>query len=143
LDIALVVPPLRASRAASVPTRAVVPGSGWTLRLQASSKNLRDTYNFIGVSSRASDGYDLSDVAKPPIMSPYLTLGIDHSTDWSGRAGLYAQDIRNSGGAKTWNVVVGTDQTDASVLLTWDSAKSLPRDVKLTIKDESTGQVTD
>ncbi len=141
-DIALVVPPLKSSRAAALPSRAAVSGTVWSLRLRASSGNLRDTFNFIGTASKASDGYDLSKILKPPAVSPYVALGIRHD-DWGTRSGLFAQDIRSQGGVKNWNVVVDTDQADSNVTLTWDSTHSLPRDLKLTIKDESNGQVAD
>jgi subtilisin family serine protease len=141
-DIALVVPPVKITRAASLPTRASVGTGGWELRLSASVRDLRDTYNFIGVSSRAADGYDRNKVPKPPMVSPFVTLGIRHD-DWGRQSGLYAQDVRAQGGKKTWDVSINTDQPDSSVSVTWNPAGSLPRNLKLTIKDEATGQVAD
>lgn len=141
-NIALVVPPVSSTRAAAIPTRAAASGELWSLRLRASTGSLRDTYNFIGTSTRAVDGYDRNKVAKPPMVAPYVSLGIVHD-DWGARSGTFAQDIRSAGGIKSWHVNVDTDQANSAVTMTWDSTHGLPRDVKLTIKDDSTGQVTD
>lgn len=141
-NIALVVPP------ANSQTRSAVIGApdpntvgGWTLRLSAHTKDLHDTYNFIGVSTRAADGYGREDVPKPPISSPYVTLGISH-TDWGKQSGTFASDIRTVGGVKSWTVVVNSDQANANVTVNW-AGRTLPRNQKLTIKDETTGQVSD
>jgi len=142
-DLDLIVPPVTATRAAALaPSRAPSAEGGWVLRLSASVRGLRDSFNFIGTASRAVDGYDLNDVPKPPVMSPFVSLGI-HNESWGRRAGLYAQDLRAPGGQKAWSVLVNTDQPDSTVTVSWDSVRSLPRTVKLTLKDEATGQVID
>lgn len=141
-DIALVVPPLRTSRAASLSRAPTVGKDGWSLRLSAALRDLRDTHNFIGVSSRAANGYDLGDVMKPPLMSPYVSLGI-HNEGWGHRSGIYAQDLRAPGGTKTWSMVVSTDQPESDVTVSWGGAAALPRHLKLRLKDETTGQVVD
>lgn len=143
VDINLVVPPLQSSRAASVATRAVTGTGkdGWSLKLSAHTRDLHDTYNFIGVASRAVDTFDLKDVAKPPMVSPYVSLGVSHS-DWGNKSGLYAQDMRSSNGTKQWNVVITTDQPNSDVTFTWDNA-TVPRGTRLMLKDEATGISTD
>jgi len=142
LDLALVIPPLKGTRAAAT-TRAPVAGrDGWSLRLSASVRDLRDTFNFIGVTSRASDAYDVGDVMKPPLVSPYVSVGI-HNDGWGNRSGIYAQDLRAPGANKTWNVVVSTDQPESDVIVSWGGAAALPRNLKLFLKDEATGQVVD
>src|SRR5207302_638862 len=58
VDIALVVPPARATRAAAIGAPGA-PGTGtggWSMRISANVRDLHDTYNFIGASSRAADG---------------------------------------------------------------------------------------
>lgn len=140
-NISLVVPPTRVSRSGSLPNAPAVGSGGWSVRISASVRDLRDTYNFIGVSSRAAKGYDLSDVAKPPMVAPYVSVGVDNS-DWGRASGIYAQDLRAPGSQETWNLVVNTDQANSDVLLNW-SGTTLPRNLKLTIKDEATGQVVD
>lgn len=144
-DIALVISPARASRAAIVGTGTgpSVGSGGWALRLSATARDLRDTYNFIGTSSRATDRYDVADVMKPPMVSPYVSLGIANE-DWGIHSGVYQQDLRSTGGAtKTWNVVVSTDQRNSPVTVSWSSVTPLPRNLKVTLRDELTGQVMD
>jgi len=145
VDLSLVVPPAIVSRAASTTTRsATAPtsgGTGWTLQIGAHTRNLHDAYNFIGTGSRALDGYDQADVPKPPMAGPFVSLGISHS-DWTKRAGMYAQDIRAAGPGKTWSLVANTDQPNSDITVSWNAA-SLPRNVRLTLKDDSTGQSYD
>jgi len=139
-DIALVVPPLRATRSAS--KTSVGASDGWSLQIGASVGRLRDMYNFVGVSSRSADGVDITDVPKPPSMSPYIAVGSINS-DWGARSGMYSQDLKTAGGWKSWSIAVDTDQTNSEVTVQWSPKGTLPRNMKLTIKDETTGQVVD
>ncbi len=137
-DVALVVPPVRTSRSAEVgiPTDR----SGWKLRLSASASGQSDTYNFIGVSASATDGDDRYDVPKPPMVSPFVTVGVQSS---NGAGRLLAQDLRSVGGTKTWDVAVATDIPNVDVTLGWSAAASWPRNVKLLLTDTATGQAVD
>ncbi len=114
------------------------PGS-WALRLVARSKNMVDAHNYIGMSSTAKDGDDLTKAPKPPRVGSNVTLGIQRSS----HGGLYAQDLRSLGGTKTWDIVVTTDQPNADVSLSWPDAHALPRNYQFTLKDNTTGQVVD
>ncbi len=141
-DLNLIVPPAPLVTTAPLPGRAVVSSDGWSMKLSASVRNLRDTFNFIGVSAGSSDSYDRRDVPKPPMSSPFVTVGIDHP-DWGSRSGIYAQDVRGPGASKTWQVVVSTDQANSTVTVGWEGQRSLPRSVKVSLRDETTGQVVD
>lgn len=142
-NIALVIPPAQTSRAATTPLSGPNVGSnGWALRLGASVGTIHDTYNFIGQSTRAADTYDQNKVAKPPMPSDYVSVGVDNA-NWGRQSGLYAQDIRSTSGTKTWNVVVSTDQANKDVVFNWSANGTLPRTQRLTIKDETSGQVYD
>ncbi len=140
VDISLVVPPAKLSRAAKF-SSASSSGTGWKLQIGAHVKNLNDAYNFIGMASRAQDGYDKNDVAKPPMPGSYVSLGIRH-TDWAEKSGLFAQDIRSSGPSKSWSISVDSDQPNSDITVSWNSA-TLPKNVKLIMKDDSTGQTYD
>ncbi len=137
-DIALVVPPVRTSRSAA----STVAGdrSGWKVQLSATASGLHDTFNFIGVSSSAVDGVDRNDVPKPPMVSPFVTLGVQPS---DGSGGLLAQDVRSVGGARSWDVVVTTDIPNADVTVRWAGVSGWPRNVKMIITDTATGQTVD
>ena len=139
-SISLVVPPIQSGRNAV--TRSVtLPSDGWKLKLALNCAELHDTNNIIGQSTRAIDGLDRQDIVKPPLITPYVNLAVRHD-DWGGRSGLYAQDIRSGNGTQSWTLVAGSDQADKSMNISW-SGMSLPRNIKLRIKDETSGQVTD
>lgn len=141
VNLSLVVPPASAGRAAKIGTTRAAVGNGWLLQFGAHARNLNDTYNFIGVGSAAQDGYDRLDVPKPPAAGPFVSIGISHA-DWEKRSGLYAQDVRSSGASKTWTLVSNTDQPNTDVTVNWNTA-TLPKSVRLTLKDNATGQVYD
>jgi hypothetical protein len=138
VDVALVVPPARSRRAAANATPQI-ERNGWKLRLAASAGGQNDTFNFIGVSSTATDGRDLADVPKPPMVSPYVTVGVQAPDG----AGLLAQDMRSVAGTKTWDVNVATDVPNVDVTVRWSSLGSWPRNAKLTWTDTATGQAVD
>jgi subtilisin family serine protease len=144
----LIVPPTQTSsaaatravkRAAGPSVNPVVTGPGsWSLRLVARSGDLIDSYNFIGMSSNATDGNDLTKAPKPPRMSPYVTLGVSRGT-----GALYAQDLRAIGGTKTWDLVVNTDQKAADITVQWPNMAGVPKRYDLTLTDQATGQTYD
>ncbi|MEP6755224.1 MAG: FlgD immunoglobulin-like domain containing protein, partial [Chthonomonadales bacterium] len=140
-DIKLVVPPAAISRKVNITKSTVPVGTTWTMQLGVHSKSLHDANNVIGVGGRSAETYDLQDVPKPPLVGPYVGLAVEHK-DWGNRSGLYAQDIRSSSSNHSWNVVVSTDQTNTDVTVNWTS-QSIPRNTRVSIKDEVTGQVYD
>lgn len=121
-------------------TRSSSSANNWTLQLIAQTQNLKDGYNFVGVSTRATDGDDQTKVPKPPVPSPYVSVGITRA---STPGVLYAQDLRSPGRLKTWDVVVSTDQPNSEVNLTWPNAASVSRAYRLTLTDKKTGQAID
>ena len=124
---------------------AVLQGaSGWSLNLRATSRDLRDNDNYVGVSSRAVDGFDGFKVEKPPVVGDrYVHVTIDH-TDWAERSGGYGVDLRSAmSGAKTWQVTVRWAGTDAPVTLSWPNAAAVSRNARLTLTDVATGAVRD
>jgi hypothetical protein len=131
----------QATRAAETPTGPSISGPGsWAVRLVARTRSLTDSYNFIGMTSRATDSDDATKVPKPPQPGPYVSLGIVRP---NSIAGVYAQDLRPIGGVKTWNVAVNTDQTNADVSLSWPDIHTLPRNYRLTLTDNVSGQTID
>src|SRR5262249_38270237 len=105
--LTLIVPPVGASgsRAVGARSRAAtqqvesdaprVAGSGsWAIRLVAQAKDLADSHNYIGMSTRATEGEDVTKVPKPPIIGPFVSLGIVRP---NSPAGLYQQDLRPVG----------------------------------------------
>lgn len=113
-------------------------GTGsWTVQLQATAKDLHDGYNFVGITRAATQS---SQVPKPPVPSPYVSLGVTHA-DAQGM--LYAQDLQTGGGVKTWDVVVQTDQPNTDITLRWPTMGTVPKNYRLTLQDKATGQEID
>lgn len=128
-----------AKTVASNTTRSTSIG-GWKLRLEAHAGTLTDANNFIGMSTRATSGNDLTKVPKPPKPGNYVTLGIVRP---NSPAGLYSQDLQPLGGTKEWDVMVATDQPNTNVSLAWPDIRTLPRNYRLTLTDKVTGQTID
>ncbi len=117
-----------------------VSGDGnWAVQLEASSRNLHDGYNFVGVTRSAVESSN-SLVPKPPQPSPYVSLGITHK---DGNGAVYAQYLQQAGGVKTWDVVVTTDQANTDITLRWPNISTLPKNYRLTLQDKTTGQEVD
>lgn len=110
------------------------------MQLIATCGSLRDSQNYIGQNAQATDSLTRMDIPKPPVVSPYVSIGTVHS-DWGNRSGVYSQDLQSMSGSKSWNIEVSTDQVNKSVIVSWDTSR-LPRGVTLLIKDDITGQVT-
>jgi len=138
-DLALVVPPVPVTRAANISKTNIVGNGGWQVQFGVSSRGMRDSNILVGVSSRAADSYDRLDVPKPPLVSPYVSLGVQHS-DWNNRNGLYATDYRSATGSKVWTLVADSDQKNTDVSVTWN-LQGVPRNTRMMLKDETTGQI--
>lgn len=134
------------TRASQPTTRPVAPvanisgANSWALRLDAQVGTLRDTANFVGMTTNATAQKALTRVPKPPMPSPYVTVGIANA---EAPGLLYTQDIQAVGGTRTWDVVVNTDQKEADVTLSTSFVGSLPRNYRVTMTDKATGQSVD
>lgn len=120
-------------------TRAAGIG-GWIIRLEAHAGNSSDSNNFIGMSSKATDGEDITKVAKPPRPNNLVSLGITRA---NSVAGIYSQDLRPLGGAKEWHLQVSSDQQNTDVHLSWPDIRTLPRNYRLLLTDNVTNQTID
>ena len=149
-DVTLVVDPVNDvyGRAAAIKggnSRAVLGGgSGWSLNIQAQVGSLVDADNYLGVSSRAADGFDGFKAAKPPVFgSDYVYLSFDHK-NWGDKSGPYGVDVRSaSPGAKSWEFTVQTTAKNSTAMITWPNIATVGRSVMLTLTDLATGEVRD
>lgn len=109
--------------------------NNWRLRVAAKSKSGSDSSNYIGVAPKATDGDDVYEYAKPPMMDGQLALDIVRQ---GGEVTRLAQDLRAPGGStKTWDFVVRSPKANDDVTITWpEIAASVPRDYQLTLVDK-------
>ncbi len=124
----------------STPAIAINGPSSWGLRLEAQVGNLRDGNNYIGMTSIGANQRNRTRVPKPPMPTPYVSVGIANS-DSPGL--LYSQDLQSIGGSRTWEVVVATDQQKTDIALNTNFVNALPRNYRLTLTDKVTGQSVD
>lgn len=123
-------------------TRDTAGNTEWLLQISArfTQGRKKDTSNYLGVSSYASDNYDLQDVDEPPPFSGYVNVRFPHS-DWGKDSGNYSRDIRRSFvGRKSWDMEVATDQPSTDLALNWGNIHQIPRRYRLTLVDVESGQ---
>lgn len=111
--------------------------TNWNLQLQAQAGKYEDPCNYIGVSAKGTDGYDVGvDVSEPPPLVDSLRLYMPAST------GSLAKDVRSGAQASTeWQVDVACRLKNVPVTLSWPQINAtVPRGVALRLKDLSTGQ---
>jgi hypothetical protein len=113
----------------------------WRLSIVARAGTVVDTKNLLGVDTRALDGYDASDVERPPHLRNYVAVSFPHR-NWGEASGSFLHDIRRSAGIEqTWDMEVTTDMKNTDVVLTWPEIVDVPKDVDLKIIDVD-GNVT-
>lgn len=136
----LTIPPLESGAIVETKkSRLAATDGAWSFRLKAQTGTAADSYNMIGVNTRASEGYDLLDVEKPPMIGEYVQLAFIHN-DWGAGSGRYAADFRPSiGTGKVWEFEVATDLANADVSVTWPDIVSVPKDYNLVLKDVDGG----
>jgi hypothetical protein len=92
------------------------------------------------MSQGATNSIDNTKVPKPPVLAPFVTVGM---TRQEAPGTLYAQDLRPVGGSQQWQLTVKTDQPKSDVALTWPNASGLPKTYRVTLTDTVTGTVVD
>lgn len=134
----------RAAPAPAVSRAVLQGGDGWSLNLRANVGSVQDNDNYLGMSSRATDGFDGYKVEKPPVFGDrYVHLTFDH-TSWGDRSGGYGVDIRSSSTApRTWEFSVQTNVPNSTATLTWPNAAAISKGHTLTLTDLVTGQSRD
>lgn len=126
-------------------TRSVLQGGqGWSVNLRASVGDVRDDSSHLGVSSRASDGYDGFKAEKPPLIGDrYIYVTFDHD-NWGDKSGGYGVDVRSAAIAtKAWEFSVKTNVPGQTATLTWPNTALVGRSTTLVMTDLATGQVRD
>jgi len=136
----LLIPPLESGETKLLSTSSK-SGEKY-LQIIAKVGELKDSYNFIGLSDNAKDSYDKEDIEEAPPISPYISLSFPHS-DWGKDSGSYTQDIREARIKSksypekiTWDMQVKTDQLNKVVTLEWKNTDAIPKEYNLYLTDE-------
>ncbi len=128
------------TRPSGKPVVAITGPNSWALQLKAQVGSVRDANNFVGMTSVAVNEKQLTRVPKPPMPASYISVGV---TNPNTPGILYSEDIQATGGARTWDVVVATDQLNTDVSLAANFVGTLPRNYRVTLTDKVTGQMVD
>jgi hypothetical protein len=96
--VVLAVPPVEAVTMEPVNTpdgeSDDTPANNWTLRIIASSGEVLDRFNIVGVHANASAEWDPQDRSEAPMgPGPMLSLYFPHHS-WKTRSGVYTTDVR-------------------------------------------------
>jgi len=141
----LLVPPpaaapslARSLQARAPVSQAALTADAWHLTLVARTGD-REGQATLGVSRTARDGAGPEDSEAPPVFQDYVAIRFPHP-DWRPDAGDYVADVRSAAlTRRVWEFEVQTDRIGAPVTLTWPQAARLPRNIRLTLTDLSTG----
>lgn len=117
--------------------------SNWKLQIMARNRAGRqDSSTLLGVAPGANDGDDVRDLPKPPPFRNYVYVGIERQEAAGGRS-RWAQDLKAPGGTeKSWDLAVDSD-AEGPVTLSWPNTASLPRLLRLQLRDTATGRTYD
>ena len=112
----------------------------WKLQLVARRQDGReDNATFIGVAENAKDGDDIRDLPKPGAPpSDYLYMGITRAEAGTS----FAQEMKAPGSTKTWDFEFTSDK-DGPVTVMWPNMGTLPRRLRLKLRDTQTGRSID
>jgi subtilisin family serine protease len=109
----------------------------WRLKISASSSELRDDYNYLGLDPIAHNAYDPKDIpdAKTMSGSRHILVYFEH-TDWDENPGDYCVDMRKGNGKPKhrWQLTARAYGLDEPVTLHW---RRPPPGWQLTLEDTS------
>ncbi|MFH1449223.1 MAG: Ig-like domain-containing protein [bacterium] len=107
----------------------------WQIQLIATSKEHKDSNNYLGINTASCNDYDHQDLNEPPLVSPYLSLYFPHY-EWKTNPGIYAFDTREPfKNFQSWNFVVSTDMPNEEITLFWENIDSVPTKYKIILHD--------
>ncbi len=112
----------------------------WKLQLTARTQTGIDANNFIGVVKTAADVQKFS-VRKPPV-APKQAVELAITESILGQPTRMASSFTERTGRKSWDVVAKVLEP-GEVTLTWPNINTIPRNVRMTVKDKATNEVRD
>lgn len=112
----------------------------WRLQLAARTSKTIDSLNYIGV---VADGRKAKNLAMPkPPMVPGGLLEMSIEDSYQGRQTRMAQAVTDRLARKEWKVKVKSEEA-GDVTVTWPNLPSIPRNVRLKVTDDVTGEKRD
>src|SRR5204863_8963121 len=97
---------------------------------------VRDEDNYLGVASRAVDGFDGFKAEKPPLFGDRFAYLTFNHADWADHAGGYGVDVRSATNtAKSWEFTVQTSEVNSTAVLSWPNMATISRNATMTLTD--------
>jgi len=117
----LLIPPLETGESKSALASSISRASQKFLQIRAKVKDsdIKDSYNFIGLSDKAMVGYDKEDVEEAPSIGSYVSLFFPHQ-DWDKDSGSYTK-----------------------IILEWNNTEAIPQSCYLYLTDENENVLAD
>ncbi len=110
----------------------------WHLVISASSGELRDGSNYLGVSSQALPERDALDYLEPPYLANRVSVTFPHH-DWSGVRGEFTTDFRpRFEDGQVWSFEVKSTVGGLPITLRFENLESLPPQFQAVLLDKQT-----
>ena len=141
-DATVILPPRSGEVTRAIArTSTVLTHDGWKARLIASVAGDQDGQNYFGQVRGGQEGVDSNDIPKPPAGSGHAYVRFESTNGMTTRS--LATDLRGSSSTlrQEWRAGITSDRTNAEVSLSWEGLRSVPRRYKVSLRDESTGQL--
>ena len=133
----IITPGAQQGRAVSGKSRAIasnVSGDGWKLQLNARATDTAASKAYLGVASKATDGYDTYKVEAPPAATKEnVQIAFEH-TDWGSKSAAYSMDVR-SASAASWEFTVTSNVLNTPVVVSWPNIATISRHQDMQITD--------
>ncbi len=135
-------PPMAPTRIADSGVQSAEWEEGFRLSLKLASASASDLTTLLGTHPKATAGPDGLDQSEPPMLSKTVAAYFEHA-NWDESAGLYNSDFQATmepGESRTWQLTLYTDQSDATMTLSWEDAVELmPEDTMFRIRRAESG----
>lgn len=127
------------TRGAALDPIASLTGDGWHIKLTATASDTAASNAYLGVSKRATDGFDRFKLLAPPAATQQsVQIAFPHK-DWGTKSANYMMDIR-SATANTWDFTLTSNVPNTPVVLSWPGITTMSRRQDLQLLDLDTNQ---
>lgn len=111
-----------------------VAGDGWKLQLRAKASETAASNAYLGISRKATDGYDMYKMEAPPAATKENVQIVFEHKDWGEKSAAYSMDVR-SASAASWEFTVTSNVLNTPVVVSWPNITTVPRHEEMQITD--------
>jgi len=136
--IALVVKPAAAPVQVAKKVNALLSQSTneWSIQISAGVENLHDNDNWAGIKEGAEAGFDIYELAEPPVIGSFIKVSFPHA-DWNPAAAEFSTDFRAAAVSdNVWDFAIETNVPSSAVRVDFDFLGNIPDDANIFLVDE-------